>query len=198
MSARCLLNVGGGSKEIPIPPYYAGWRHDLLDIDPRAGPDIVADARDLLSFPPGQYDAVYCAHNLEHYHRHDAERVLRGFCHVLKPDGFAEVRVPDLAGVIRTVAARDLDIDDVLYESARGPILVRDVIYGYHVEIEQSGNEYYAHRTGFSAASLSKVAAACGFSVWATGVQSFDLIGYFFKQPPSADVIRWLGLAPPT
>jgi len=29
-----VLNVGGGSKNIPIPPLYSGWEHVLLDIDP--------------------------------------------------------------------------------------------------------------------------------------------------------------------
>lgn len=198
MSDKRVLNVGGGSKDIPIPPYYQGWQHELLDINPRENPDVLADARELMSFSPGVYDAVYCCHNLEHYHRHDGAKVLRGFHHVLKPDGFAEIRVPDLGGVVRTVAARNLDIDDVLYESIRGPILVRDVIYGYHVEIEESGNDYYSHRTGYTQASLIKLAAACGFNVWATGVKDFELIGYFFKQPPPVELVRMLGLAPPS
>ena len=33
--ASRVLNVGGGSKDIPIPSHYANWRHDLLDIDPK-------------------------------------------------------------------------------------------------------------------------------------------------------------------
>ena len=28
-----VLNVGGGSKEIPIPEHYEGWEHVLLDLD---------------------------------------------------------------------------------------------------------------------------------------------------------------------
>lgn len=59
-----VLNVGGGSKSIPIPDYFAGWRHDLLDIDDRGCPDLVCDARALLMLPGRQYEAVYCSHNL--------------------------------------------------------------------------------------------------------------------------------------
>ena len=70
-----VLNVGGASKTIPIPPHYAGWEHLLLDIDPRGEPDIVCDARELTSLPPAQFDAVYCSHNLEHYYRYDGRRV---------------------------------------------------------------------------------------------------------------------------
>jgi hypothetical protein len=29
---RAVLNVGGGTKAIAIPPHFDGWRHDLLDI----------------------------------------------------------------------------------------------------------------------------------------------------------------------
>src|SRR5439155_12197788 len=89
-----VLNVGGGSKKIPIPARYEGWSHVLLDIDPRFGADLIMDARELLATTPQTYDAVYCSNNLEHYYRHDAERVLRGFLHVLKSDGYAEIRVP--------------------------------------------------------------------------------------------------------
>src|SRR6516164_8820387 len=93
---RSMLNVGGGSKNIPIPAYFDGWEHILLDIDPAGNPDIVCDARELLSLAPLQFDAVYCSHNLEHYYKHETAAVLRGFLHILKMDGFAEIRVPDM------------------------------------------------------------------------------------------------------
>src|SRR5438270_2089285 len=100
---RRVLNVGGGSKTTPIPPYYGDWEHVLLDVDPRGRPDIVCDARNLQFLQGGQFDAVYCSHNLEHYHRHDGAKVLRGFHHVLKADGFAEIKVPDLESVIQRI-----------------------------------------------------------------------------------------------
>ena len=78
------LNVGGNSKTISLPPQYADFEHILLDIDPKGSPDIVCDARDLEELEAGQFDAVYCSHNLEHYYRHEVKRVLAGFLHVLK------------------------------------------------------------------------------------------------------------------
>lgn len=50
---KSVLNVGGGSKLIPIPGYFDGWQHDLLDIDPRGAPDLVCDARELETLPGG-------------------------------------------------------------------------------------------------------------------------------------------------
>ena len=97
---RRVLNVGGASKDIPIPAHYTGWNHLLLDIDARRNPDVLCDARELELLEANQFDAIYCSHNLEHYYKHDGARVLRGFLHVLKADGFAEVAVPDLKVVV--------------------------------------------------------------------------------------------------
>src|SRR5689334_15970515 len=114
---RHVLNVGGNNRSIPLPPQYCGWEQVVLDIDPRRDPDIVCDARELTTLPPQLYHAVYCSHNLEHYHPHDVPKVLNGFLRVLKPGGFAHIRVPDMGELMRTVVEKSLDIEDIVYES---------------------------------------------------------------------------------
>jgi len=161
---RKVLNVGGNNKAISIHPCFDGWQQDLLDIDPRGNPDVLCDAREMWRLPLRQYDAIYCSHNLEHYHRHDVLKVLKGFRMVLKKDGFIYIRVPDLLDVMCRVIDEGLDIDDILYEAECGPILVRDVIYGYHVEIERSGSDFFAHKTGFTAKSLLNILTETGFT----------------------------------
>lgn len=195
--APAVLNVGGGTKAIPIPAHYQGWRHLLLDIDPRSGADLVCDARELLAQPPHQFDAVYCSHNLEHYFPHESGRVLRGFVHVLKPHGFAEIRVPDIASVMRAMLERGLDIDDVLYQSDVGPILVRDVIYGWHVEIERTGRDFYAHKTGFTSRSLTAALRGAGFSsvTLAPPIGSHEVRAFAFKQDSTAAQLSALGIS---
>jgi|SRR5450631_4145486 SAM-dependent methyltransferase len=185
-SGRAVLNVGGGSKDLAIPSKYDGWRHIMLDIDARGGPDIVCDARELITLPGAQFDAVYCSHNLEHYYKHDGAKVLRGFLHVLKPDGFAELRVPDMEGVMKAVVARNLDIEAILYVSPAGPISVRDVIYGWSKEIERSGVDFYAHKTGFTATSLNSMLREAGFVETAMYVsdEAFELRALAFKMIP--------------
>jgi SAM-dependent methyltransferase len=163
MTKRRVLNVGGNNKLIAIPPYFAGFEHLLLDIDPRGGPDIVCDARELTALRSRRFDAIYCSHKLEHYCPHDVPRVLKGFLHILKDDGFAEIRVPDLDLVIKDYVEKKMDLEDVLYTSPAGPITVRDVCYGYGKEIEQSGVDFYAHKTGFTYKSLSRALMAAGF-----------------------------------
>jgi len=193
-----VLNVGGQSKEIAIPSQYDGWQHDLLDIDPESGADIVCDARELTGLPPGEYDSVHCSHNLEHYYRHDVARVLAGFVHVLKEDGFVYIRVPDMGELMRVVVKDGLDIDDVLYQSAAGPITVKDVIYGYGAEIEESGNDFYAHKTGFTQKSLAKTLVNAGFPFVFTGVGNLEVTAIGFKNQPQPESVALFGIPGPT
>src|SRR5260221_3443312 len=122
---------------------------------------MVCDARELSLLPAASYDAVYCAHNLEHYYRHEVPKVLAGFSHVIKPGGFAHVIVPDMGEVMRVMAQNKVDIDDVLYQSVRGPITVLDVVYGYGVEIQGSGNDFYAHKNCFTQKSPPAMLVRC-------------------------------------
>lgn len=190
-----FLNVGGGSKGVWLPEIYAGWEHVLLDIDPKGEPDVCLDARELSTLDADQFDAVYCSHNLEHYFPHDVKRVLDGFFHVLKDDGFAEIRVPDMGSLFKEIIERKLDIDDTLYTSGRGPVLVRDVIYGFGPEIEESGVDFYAHRTGFTRKSLAAAVTRSGFAYGAFTIgRNRELAVRGFKKTPSPELQALLGI----
>lgn len=180
---RKVLNVGGGNKTIPIPAIYGGWEHVLLDINPAGHPDICCDARELVSLPTGQFDAVYCSHNLEHYFSHDVGTVLRGFAHVLRGDGFADIRVPDIAAVMRHAVASDLDVGDTLYTGPSGPVTVHDVLYGYAKELE-TGNAFYAHKTGFTENTLTRALHASRFAHVFIAKHDFQIDAIAFLQPP--------------
>jgi SAM-dependent methyltransferase len=193
---RRFLNVGGNRKEIPVPSCFEGWEHLLLDIDPSGKPDIVCDARELSTLEPARFHAIYCSHNLEHYYHHDLPRVLQGFRHVLKPSGFAMISVPDLGSVMRTVVEQGLDLDDVLYELDNGiGILVRDVLYGWGLQMEVSGQEYYAHKTGFTQKSLESILKQNGFKHVFVQLSPFNLAVVAFLRKPEQWARDLLGLA---
>lgn len=194
---RKVLNVGGNDRSIPLPRQYSGWKHVLLDIDPRGAPDLVCDARQLRTLPGGEYDAVYCSHNLEHYYRHEVGAVLSGFRHMLKDGGFAHIIVPDLSEVMSTMVKEGLDIADVLYTASAGPITVHDVIYGYGVEIERSGKDFFAHKTGFTAKSLSSVLALAEFKPSFIRTGNLEVEALAFKGAPAAYALELFGLPVP-
>jgi len=193
-----VLNVGGGDRAIPIPSQYDGWAQVLLDIDARGNPDICCDARTLTTLEPAQFDAIYCSHNLEHYYRHDAMKVLSGFRHVLKPSGFAEIRVPDIQSVIRHVMNTGMDLGDDLYQSPAGPIAAIDVLYGLGREIEQSGRDYYAHKNGFTPKLLRSMLETAGFaSVRIVEIpEIFELRAIAFQSDATQAQLRLLGIGP--
>jgi hypothetical protein len=112
---------------------------------------------------------------------------LAGFQNVLKDDGFAHIIVPDMHEVMRQTLERGLDIDDILYQSPAGPIMVLDVIYGYSAQIEKSGVEFYAHKTGFTQKSLVAALNRAGFAKIYTGLDqaSLEIHAWAFKNPPS-------------
>lgn len=186
-----VLNVGGNNKSISLPSQYDSYENILLDIDPAGSPDILCDARELSTLDADQFDAVYCSHNLEHYYRHEVPKVLSGFLHVLKENGFAQIRVPDINAVMRTTIEKGLDIDDVLYQSSVGPIMVVDVLYGHGAEIERSGEDFYAHKTGFTQKSLLKALNKAGFTkVYCTlGNLEINVIAFRDKASEDARVL---------
>lgn len=190
-----VLNVGGNSKAIALPPAYAGYEHLLLDIDPTGKPDIVCDARQLTGLQPAQFDAIYCSHNLEHFYHHDVAKVLAGFRHVLNDQGFAHIRVPDIGAVMKACVERGLDIEDTLYTSAQGPIKVMDVLYGWGDQIERSGVEFFAHKTGFTEKSLGRALVTAGFTKIYCTSGNLEVNAWAFKATPSDEVRAAFNLA---
>lgn len=190
---KTVLNVGGHSKGIALPHRYAGWRVVMLDVDPASGADIIMDARHLDRLPHAEFDAVYCSHALEHFSEADGELVARGFSHLLKPDGFAEVAVPNIAGLIAAAARGSMELTDTWYLwNDTLPIRVGDVLYGSQREIA-GGNEYFAHKWGYSPKSLRALLNRCGFpSVALATRDEYEIIAFAFAKETSGDEIKRL------
>lgn len=161
-----VLNVGGGASR-NLPPHYAGWEQSLLDIDLDVNPDICCDARDLAKQGLSGFDAVYCSHNLEHFYWHEVPGLLAGFKSVLGDDGFVEIAVPNISTLMREMVSRGLDLQDTWYRTGAGqPISFHDVLYGWGAAIG-GGNVFYAHKCGFTVASMGQVLSQAGFgSIW--------------------------------
>jgi len=191
-----VLNIGGNSKAIPLPGQYIGFEHILLDVDPGVHPDILCDARDLLTLEAGSFDAVYCSHNLEHYYWHEVPKVLAGIRSVLREGGFVHLLVPDIQSVMQTVVEKGLEPEAVLYQSPAGPIMVLDVLYGYTVELERSGSPYFAHKTGFSLNSLHRKLLEASFSKVFGVTRNHEISMVAFKVAPDPAFCALFNVSP--
>lgn len=191
MNQRQLLNVGGANKRGALPDHFLGMEHHLLDI--LAGPDVdlVCDARELAKMPPGNYDAIFCSHNLEHYDEYEIPIVLAGFKHMLKPDGFVQIIVPNLQQAMGHMARRMAEPDAVLYLSQAGPVRYIDLIFGHAPQIAAKG-EPYRHKFGFSPRLMKKVLKEAGFG-WRSvesDLQNFEIQAFACLDSEPAPWVR--------
>ena len=189
-----VLNIGGNRKSIPLPVIFDGWDQVMLDIDPHSDADIICDARSMTdTVAGGTFDAICCAHNFEHYFRHDLSRVTDGFLYALKDDGFAFIQVPNMRYVCEQIAA-GADIEDVAYTSPAGPIRYVDMIYGLGAYIANSGNDFMSHKNGFTPLSLGNHLVRYGFPHVFIGSSGLELWAYAFKNKPSDEQQKRLKL----
>lgn len=189
-----FLNVGGCNKQIAVPAHFDGWEHQLLDIVAGPDVDVVCDAREIKErLAEKGYDAIYCSHNLEHFHRHDIPKVLQGFHYALEDDGFLHVRVPDMGAVFKAMA-EGTAIDAPLYQSAVGPISALDMIYGHGGMIKESGQDFMSHKMGFTAELLVNTLYTYGFKKIYIGAGNMELTAFAFKEKPTDYHIELLNL----
>jgi hypothetical protein len=104
--------------------------------------------------------------------------------------------VPDLEAVFREIVVKGRSLDEQFQPNPRGPITARDIIYGWTVEIEESGTDLFAHKTGFTWATLSGALQRAGFGeVWkAPPMVAYELRALAFRQPSTPDQRRLLGI----
>lgn len=178
--SKTVLNVGCGYPlRQKLHRHFHGpeWREIRLDLDPAVQPDIVCSITDMGPVAADSVDAVWSSHNLEHLQRHEVPLALGEFLRVLKPHGLLLLTLPDLQQVARLVAEDRLE--DSAYISQSGPITPLDMIFGHTASLA-AGNQFMAHRTGFTARSLHKLLIETGFvevslrqessfDLWATG-----------------------------
>jgi SAM-dependent methyltransferase len=136
------------------------WEEVTLDIDESVKPDIVDKLPELAQVESGRFDAVYSSHSIEHLYPHEVPVALAAFHRVLKSDGLAIIRCPDLQTIGEKLASGD--IDTPLYTSTMGPIAPLDMLYGFRPAMRE-GNLYMAHHMGFTSKSLQKACIEAKF-----------------------------------
>lgn len=160
---RIVLHVGCGpraTENLHLKFRGSDWHELRFDIDPGVKPDIVGSIVDMVGVPDESVDAVWSSHNLEHVYAHEAVAVLGQFYRVLRPGGEVLVTLPDLQMVAELIASGKLE--DSFYTGPEGPLTPLDVVYGKGDWIA-GGNEFMAHRTGFTSKTLGRKLRHAGF-----------------------------------
>jgi predicted SAM-dependent methyltransferase len=161
-----------------------GWVETRLDIDQNVKPDIVCSAHDMSSLVATQaFDALWSSHHIEHLQAHEVPDAFAEFYRVLKVDGFALIRCPDLEAVAEMLLHHGIEAP--AYQSPAGPITALDMLYGHGASIAR-GNVSMRHHTGFTADRLGRLLIDAGFcEVHTKRAAQFDLWSVAFM--PAAD-----------
>jgi SAM-dependent methyltransferase len=164
---RVLLHVGCGQESADNLPSFVRsgrWRVLRVDIDPDVAPDIVADIVDLAGIGDASADCIYAKHVIEHVETHQVRASLASFHRVLRPEGMAIIRTPDLEAASRLLVEHGPAHIAYVAEigGERLAITPMDMLYGSRHFLAR-GQRHMAHRTGFTRASLERVLAGVGF-----------------------------------
>jgi len=191
---KTFLHVGCG----PLKKHHIlgfnndNWKEIRFDIDEKVNPDIVGTLIDMSQVKTGSMDAVYSSHNIEHVFPHEVSIVLKEFHRVLKEDGIVVITCPDLQSVCEFIVQDKLS--DKLYDSSAGPISPMDILYG-HIAAVEKGNEYMAHKCGFTYSVLNNLCLQAGFKARYGGrrPEAYDLFIVAFKQKKAENEIIKIG-----
>ena len=157
-----LLHVGCGyrTKKDTLKYYDDEWKETRVDINKNVKPDILGSMKDLSNVQDNYYDSVFSSHSIEHVYAHEVGDVLKQFNRVLNINGFLVITCPELKSICKLVLEDKLL--DIVYESAAGPISPIDMIWGHRVPIKK-GNEFMAHKCGFTLKTLMKACTNANF-----------------------------------
>ena len=191
---KTVLHVGcGPQKKSNINGFNNdNWKEIRFDIDKKVKPDIVGTLTDMKLVETNSVDAIYSSHNIEHVFPHEVPIVLKEFYRVLKDDGMVVLRCPDLQSACEAIVNDKLL--EPLYGSDAGPIAPIDLLYGYRESIAL-GNEYMAHKCGFTYSVLNSLFLEAGFKINYGGRNPdiFELFIVSFKQEKTEEQAESLG-----
>ena len=190
---KTFLHVGCGPKDkSKIKGFnHNNWKEIRFDIDKNVTPDIVGTLTDMKLVKTGSVDAIYSAHNIVHIFPHEVPIALKEFYRVLKDDGIVVITCPDLQAVCELVVKDKLL--EPFYESPAGQISPIDVLFGHRTLIAQ-GNEYMAHKGGFTYSALNASFFEVGFKARYGGrfqeEGEYNLFLVAFKQKEPEEEIK--------
>jgi predicted SAM-dependent methyltransferase/predicted O-methyltransferase YrrM len=175
---KIVLNIGCGKTKLEYQSrHFLNWKEVRVDAFENDTADLITSIVDLNKVPNESVDCVWASHVVEHNYWHDLPNVFNNILRVLKSDGFAVIRVPDLGSIAHKIPDGLLE---PMYESPVGPISPIDMIYG-HRGFTQSWGEGMAHKTGFTHKSMEQLLAMLNIKSYVKS-QNDEVVALIFKD----------------
>lgn len=182
---KTVLNVGCGTTALSDQTaQYIGWEEIRVDSYDNPTITVKSSLTDLKEFADESVDSVWACHVVEHCYFHDLPKVFGSIMRVLKDDGYAVVRVPDLGAIAKLI---DEKLLEPVYQSPAGPICPIDMIYGHRGQVAHSpGME---HKTGFTSTSMSQILQSLEINALINNI-NLDVIAVLYKSTPPYEAIN--------
>lgn len=178
MTTPIILNVGCGTTPLKNQTNaFDGWKELRVDSYENETVDLLSSITDLKEIEDESVDALWACHVVEHCYWHDLPKVFNSMIRVLKKDGFAVIRVPDLASIADKIKDGLLD---TIYDSPGGEICVIDMIYSKREYVEKYG-EGMCHRTGFTPKSMVQILQSLGIQALVSN-RGFEVVAIIYKD----------------
>jgi SAM-dependent methyltransferase len=182
---KLVLNVGCGKTRLDSQSkYFLDWKELRVDAFENDTADIITSIVDLNLVPNESVDAIWASHVVEHNYWHDLPMVFNSMLRVLKPNGFAVIRVPDLGYIAHKIEEGLLEVE---YETSSGPVSIIDMIYGHRGFI-QSWGDGMGHKTGFTKKSMDQLLAMLDIKSFVKA-DGGEVIAIIFKDEAPIDAL---------
>lgn len=177
---KIVLNLGAGGTPLEAQTqFFNGWKEIRVDI-PQLNPDVADDIRELKNIPSKFADAIWACHVVEHIHWHDQHKMFTNMMRVLKDDGIAVIRVPDIGSIADKI--KD-GFNSELYRIGNRVFTPMDIVYGhrdYFTNIE-SVNYANCHKVGFTEQSLTALLKEFGIKGF-TACRNYEIMAVLYKD----------------
>jgi len=159
LNKKIVLNIGSGKSSVKsYTKYFDEWKEIRGDIA-EVNPDVITDIRTLENIEDLSVDAIWASHVIEHCYWHEQPMIFRSILRVLKNDGFAVVKVPDIGSIADKIKNNLLDPVYVLENGQH--ITALDILYGYRPALDPTNINNYnpamAHKMGFNIELIKEI-----------------------------------------
>jgi SAM-dependent methyltransferase len=182
---KIVLNVGCGKTILSTQSnYFEDWKEVRVDAFENDTADIITSIVNLEKIPNDSVDCVWASHVVEHNYWHDLAMVFNSIMRVLKEDGFAIIRVPDIGSISHMIEDSLLE---PLYETSGRTVSIIDMLYGHRGFVESWGDGM-CHKTGFTKKSMEQILSSLNIKSFIKN-SDLEIIAILCKGEPPQDII---------